>query len=314
MRTPLIIASVVCSLIFSPWSLAATQTKKPLSSRKMGVSIRVQGGGWGGASAEEIEPVLYAVADELLTRIPAKLATPIVVTHTDRNPVALYDKGPDGEYQVQLHAEGRHWHRYVYEFAHELCHILSNYEQNLGSSAAKHNQWFEEALCETASLYALNSLAATWEKAPSTQLAAQAPALRRFADEIIGEGHRRLPADTPLATWLERNEAQLRRDPYLRAKNEVVANLLLPLFERSPDNLDALCYMNLDPADARNTLRDYLHNWYRNVPAEHKIFVASVLALLGLGGIEVAQTPRAAEPGVPLAPLSPLPGQAGPIH
>lgn len=313
MRTPLIIASIVCSLVLSPWSLAAAgQLKKPQSSRKQGLSIRVLGGGWGGPSAEEIEPVLYAVADELLTRIPAKLTTPIVVTHTNRNPVALYDKGPNGEYQVQLHAAGRYWHRYVYEFAHELCHILSNYEAH--ADTTKHNQWFEETLCETASLHTLKSLARTWETAaPSAQFAAHAPALRRFADEIINEGHRRLPADTPLAAWLRENEAQLRKDPYLRDKNEVVANLLLPLFERNPESLDALCYMNLGPGDAKNSLRDYLHNWYHNAPAEHRLFVAGILELLGLSDIDLANAaPTELAPTQPVT--APPAGQAGPAH
>lgn len=315
-RAPLIVASIVCSLVLSPWSLAtAGQAKKPGSSKKMGLSIRVKGGGWGSASSEEIESVLYSVADELLTRLPNKLTTPIVVTHTDRNPVALYDKGPGGEYQVHLHAGDRHWPEYVYEFAHELCHIVSNYEEHVGTDTHKYNQWFEETLCETASLHTLNALASTWETAaPDPRLATSAPALRAFADRVINEGHRRLPAHTPLAAWLRENEEQLRRNPYLRARNEVVANLLLPLFEANPDNVDALCYLNLDPADARNSLQNYLHNWYENAPPEHKAFVANVLLLLGLSGIDVAGASSDTTAAHAASPAAESAGQAGPVN
>jgi hypothetical protein len=284
MRVSLIVASIVCSILLPPRSEAAgSPNKKPASSRKVGLSIRVEGDGWGSARKHDIETVLYAVADELLTRLPARLNVPIVVSHTEGSPVALYDRGPGKEYQVELHAKGTRWQEYAYEFAHELCHIMSNYDQNLGADTGRYNQWFEETLCEAASLYALKGVAGTWEASgPGSAWYEQAPQMRGFVDDLIREGHRQLPPQTPLAAWLRGNEDRMRSDPYQRQRNEVVANLLLPLFEASPENWDALSYLNLDPADARNSLREYLHNWYDNAPAQHKEFVFGVLALLGV--------------------------------
>lgn len=279
MRLPLIIASILCSLAFSTAS-PATPAKKGVNSRKLGLTIKVEGEGWGNVRRETIETVLYSVADELLSQLPKKLAVPIVVTHTDSNPVALYERGAQGEYRVQLHASAENWHLYTYEFAHELCHILSNYEENVGPDTSKYNQWFEETLCETASLFTLKSLAATWEThPPSPEWSGETEKLSRFFDLLITEGHRQLPPHAPLAVWLENNEERLRRDPYLREKNEVVANLLLPLFQRNPENWATLSYLNLDPGDARSSLQDYLRHWYRNAPAEHRTFIADVLGL-----------------------------------
>lgn len=279
MRLPLVVASILCALTCSD-AICGTPPKKLVNSRKLGLSIKVEGGGWGNVGKETIETVLYSVADELLSQLPKKLTVPIVVTHTDSNPVALYERGANGEYRVQLHASEANWHLYTYEFAHELCHILSNYEENAGPGRSKYNQWFEETLCETASLFTLKNLAATWESTPpSPAWSRQAEKLRRFFDLLIAEGHRQLPPHTPLAVWLKHNEERLRQDPYLREKNEVVANLLLPLFERDPDNWSTLSYLNLDPGDARSSLRDYLGRWYENAPAEHKIFIADVLGL-----------------------------------
>ncbi|MBK9784749.1 MAG: hypothetical protein IPP59_11525 [Betaproteobacteria bacterium] len=154
-----------------------------------------------------------------------------------------------------------------YGFAHELCHILSNYEEHVGEDTTKYNQWFEETLCETASLFALKSLADTWENSPPDPTwATQAKSLRRFFEHLIAEGHRQLPAHAPLSSWLQDNKDVLRQNPYLRDKNEVVANLLLPLFQNDPQNWDALTYLNLDPADARSSLEDYLRHWYQNAP------------------------------------------------
>ncbi len=235
MRLPLILASILFSLAVSPGAgAAAGPAKKPNSSRKLGISIHVGGGGWGSAKKEEIEAVLYAVADELLTHVPKKLNTPIVVTHTHRQPMALYDKGPGGEYQVHLHARNRAGTSRL-RVRPQLCHIMSNYEENVGADTTRYNQWFEETLCETASLHTLKSVAETWEaNAPNAELARQVPQLRALRRRMVSEGHRRLPPDVPLAAWLADHREELRTNPYLRKKIEVVANLLLPLFERDP--------------------------------------------------------------------------------
>lgn len=315
MRLPIVIAAVLCSLVYCA-SVNATPAKKPktVSSRNLGLDIRVEGSGWGSVRKTQIETVLYSVADELLSRLPKKLSAPIVVTHTDKNPIALYDRGPGGEYLVRLHASEEHWYLYAYEFAHELCHIMSNYEENAAADTRKYNQWFEETLCEAASLFTLKNLAATWETSPpSPEWSKHAWYMRSFFDLLIDEGHRKLPPHTPLAAWLGSHEERLRHDPYQREKNQVVANLLLPLFERNPENWDALSYLNLDPADARNSLRQYLRNWYDNAPARHKTFIAGVLDLLELRDVApVASTAVSAD--VPPSPADKAlqPGSAGP--
>jgi len=74
-RLPLIIASILCSLTFSDAAYSTPQKKKPVNSRKLGLVIKVEGGGWGNVSRETIETVLYSVADELLARLPKKLST-----------------------------------------------------------------------------------------------------------------------------------------------------------------------------------------------------------------------------------------------
>lgn len=295
MRLPLIIAAIACSLAHAEPAKPAPTGKQRFSSKETGLRLDVRGGGWGGAQRESIETILYAVADELLSRLPKKLSAPIVVTHTDSNPVALYERGPAGEYQVHLHARGENWHLYAYEFAHELCHILSNHDANVSHDEKKYNQWFEETLCETASLFALKNLASTWEAAPpEPKWQEAAKKFRRFFDHLVSEGHRQLPAHTPLQGWLRENEERLRADPYLRQHNEVVANLLLPLFQDNPQNWDALGYLNLDPSDARNSLGDYLRHWYQNAPYEHKRFISGILAMFRLDDVLSTTPPELA--------------------
>lgn len=280
-RLPLLVASLLCSLA---WAGDPPQPPKKSNARKLGLAIQVQGGGWGGAAREDIQTVLDAAANELMARLPAPLQAPIVVTHTDGPPVALYGRGPQGEYRIHLHARGENWHLYAYEFAHELCHLLSNHDGHLQAGDTSHpNQWFEEAVCETASLYVLKNLAASWSRSPpEPRWVEEAPLFRHFFDTLIAERHRRLPADTPLGEWLRENERFLRSDPYLRQKNEVLANLLLPLFEADPASWQALAYLNQHPEAARASLQTYLGDWYRSAPLAQRTLVSGVLSLLRL--------------------------------
>lgn len=299
MRLPLIIAALACSLGHA--TEAVPPAKDRFNSRMQGLRIEVGQNGWGKVNRADIETLLYAVADELLARMPRRLDATISVSHGDGGPIVLYERGARGEYRVRLHASGDRWHLYAYEFAHELCHILANYERNAtGGDTTGYNQWFEETLCETASLYVLQALAQRWQDTPpSPSWGAAAGKFKRFHEHLLSEGHRQLPAHTPLHAWLVDNENALRANPYLRERNEVVANLLLPLFSDNPQNWAALNYLNLSRTDAQSSLQDYLHRWYQRAPLEHRQFIGSVLALFGLEAVSPAGTlavANAAEP------------------
>ena len=49
----------------------------------------------------------------------------------------------------------------AYQFAHEFCHILCNFDDDW-----KGNNWFEETMCETSSLFVLRRLSKEWEERP----------------------------------------------------------------------------------------------------------------------------------------------------
>lgn len=247
--------------------------------KRPGVEIRVLDSGWGDARAGDIETVLYAVAAVLLERFPGRRLNPILVAHSDGHPLTLYEKGPNGEYRIYLSAKDQYWAHYAYEFAHELTHILTNHEHFAFFREITHNQWFSEALCEAVSLYALKQLAFLWEVSPPhPRWRPYAPAFEEFAERLFSERHRRLPPDTLLAAWFEQNEQDLKRDPYLRKHNEVVANILLPLFEENPEIWQAIGYL---PAKGAS-FRDYLLAWRANAPEDCKDIITYIMGLFGL--------------------------------
>jgi hypothetical protein len=278
---------VVCCVVLSigAFPSSASQLHPPQNP----LEIRVQQQGWGSAQTEEIETLLQAVAMELLPFFPGRQLNPILVSHSHDNPIVLYDKGPGNEYRIQLCASNKRWPQYVYEFAHELCHVLSNYERHVAPGMSRHHQWFEESLCEAASLYTLRRISAAWSRAaPDAAWAEHAPSFGEFADRFFAEPHRKISSELPL--WFAEHQRALSRNPYLRQYNEVVANLMLPLFERHPQSWGALGYLNLDAGGSAGGFPDYLRHWHQVVPAEHKSLVTEVMKLFGIPESSESQT------------------------
>jgi hypothetical protein len=293
----------------------AVEASNPYATlRTAGVEISVRDSGWDGARAQDIETVLYSVATILLEHFPGRRLNPIVVSHSAERPMTLYKKGAGNSYQVQLSAKGEHWARYAYEFAHEFSHILMNYDHQANARTATFNQWFEEALCEAASLYALKRLAFVWEHwPPQPQWAAYSIEFERYVERFQSESHRRLTDDVSLAEWFQKHEEALRTTAYLRSYNEVVATVLLPLFEDNEAFWEAIGYLNLEPK--RSTFREYLETWHDNAPDEYKDTIRYIMGLFGV--LREADTASSATSGrvdtPPRAPLQRRPaGVAGP--
>ena len=247
------------------------------------VTIRVLPGDWGDADREDVERLLRSVARELWMYFPGRSLNTILVAPTERHPVAGYAKGPEGEYFVYLSAKGRHWSQYAYQFAHEFAHILSNYERN-GRVSLRRNQWFDESLCETASLFTLRRLGASWlkgDRAPYPHWQAYGTAFQTYVQDLLAQPHRALPPRKAFAEWYQGNAAALDRNPYGRERDELVAGMLLPLFEEHPEGWAALSYLNLEESDATGSFQTYLRNWHRNTPERHRPFVARIIELFG---------------------------------
>ena len=268
---------------------AEAQKKANLApSRGNPVAIRVLAGDWGGAERQEVENLLVSVAGELWIYFPERSLKPIVVAPTEHHPLAGYAKGPGGEYVVYLSARGRHWSQYAYQFAHEFTHILSNYERN-GQSPVRRNQWFDESLCETASLFALRRLGAAWLKGDSVPYPHWKPygaALQTYVQDLLALPHRALSAKGEFAEWFRVNSEALDQNPYLRERNERVARMLLPLFEESPETWSTIAYLNLQESDATGSFQQYLANWYRGTPQHQRPLVAKVIELFGFAVAE----------------------------
>ena len=260
-----------------------------------GIAITVAPGNWGEADLRDIQQVLESVANELRAQVayPSDATLNIRVVPRSGAPRVLYQRGPAGEYVVQLTARNERWFQYAYQFSHELCHIFSNFDHKemKGNEAVTDNQWFEETLCETASLSTLKHLALSWaDTPPARKWVGYAPAFAAYADYLMAAEHRRLPDGQSLSRWYRENQAPLRENPYQREKNELAANALLPLFESTSGTWRAIRYLNPDKSAAGKGFDAYLAAWHAACPEEQKELVRQTMALFGIGPVGTNQT------------------------
>ena len=251
----------------------AGQPKAPLAHK---LSIRVQPGAWGGAGPGDIQKVLLSAAGELWKHFPDRKLAPILVQHSDRGPITLYRRGPGGEHIIKIDVEGAYWCQFAYQFAHEFCHVLTNY-----SERARH-KWFAESLCEAASMYAVRRMSESWKTAaPYPHWKGYSSALAKYAADL-----RKKPSDEPaegeaFADWFAGNEAGLARNAYMRDKNRLVAKRVVALLEEDPANWRAVGYLNVGEDGDDRSFAAYLAVWCDAVPDAHKPFVQDVIKLFG---------------------------------
>ncbi len=188
----------------------------------------------------------------------------------DPMPKIRYRPSDENPYVVQLTARDRHWSRFTYQFSHEFCHILSDYERLRESP----NGWFHEALCELASIFSLRRMAETWtSQPPFPNWSEYAGSLGSYAEEILLRKEHQLPAGITLSLWLASEETVLRKDRYLRDKNGLVACSLLPIFESESTGWNAI----LNMPDSSTMIKDYLLEWHMRVDPVDKPFVKRIL-------------------------------------
>ena len=238
------------------------------------LKITIIPGGWGEADPENIQAICRSAANEMARYFPRREQDPISIKYDAKlGPMVVFGKGADGERRVYLSAKDRYWSQFAFQFAHEFCHIQCNYRE--GNKA---NLWFEESLCETASLFILRRMSETWKtKPPYSNWKSQSVALHDYAEQRLKDTEK-LEGLT-LAQWYQRNEPELKKSGVNRPKNQVIAVALLPLFEKNPQHWQAVSFLNQWDPKKELSFRDYLRDWHERVPQEHKAFVAEIAGL-----------------------------------
>lgn len=239
------------------------------------LNVRVDKDNWKGDNPADVEAVLRSAARELLPQFPGITLEPLRVSGIG-GPITLFAREPDGSIRVKLNTGGKLWSQCAYQFSHELTHVLCRYR------ADKHpNKWFEESICETASLFALRKMGESWKTTPPyANWKSYAPNLTEYAEKRMTE--HALPAGKTFVEWFAENKQALLKTAIDRPRNTTIATALLPLFEKSPEHWAAVYYLNEGKRDKDESFAACLQRWHDQTPKEHQRFVREIGAQFGI--------------------------------
>lgn len=237
------------------------------------LSISLISNEWGEASPADVTAVLKSSAAPLWNSAGQPRLHAVTVKNGRAGPLVEYQRGDKNEYVVRLDVHGRYWAKLSYQFSHEIGHILCNYR-----NVPNRQMWFEEALCECASLYTLRAMGKSWKTSPPySNWTPYADSLTEYASNRISESTE--SADISLAAWYDEHRNTLDSTATDRQLNLVVAIRLLEIFENTPDSWIAVRSLNRgDPAE-NETLARYLTAWHARTEEPHKQVVRQIADL-----------------------------------
>ena len=241
-------------------------------------SYRIEYEGFGDREAD-IRALCDSVIREFWSYFPGYELEPFVIERGRKGPIVLYKRNARGEIQMRLDTGDTLWAQYAYQFAHEFCHILCKFEEDFPG-----NKWFEETLCEAASLFAMRAMSKSWAKDPPySNWKSYRHNLASYADDVIrGNDRIREIYEKGLSGFYLVHKQELTANPTRRDLNGAMAIVLLHLLEQEPKHWEAVRWINHASSPEGETFADYLSAWHRAVPSRHKSFVAEIARLYGI--------------------------------
>jgi hypothetical protein len=179
---------------------------------------------------------------------------PCPLTHGGASPI------PDVAI-VRVKVASTYWCQLVYQFSHELGHIVSNSWGERWSPGTAH-MWLEEACCGALSLLALERMAERWAAHNVFGDASYAAAFRDYLAKHLGEysASGSLTPDT-LQSWWVGNEGPLATGESLNGVNMPFAALLYGQMCEKPALWHDMRALNRWPRPVGLSLGDHLEAW-----------------------------------------------------
>ena len=218
--------------------------------------LTVVNGNWGGASLASILAVLDSAFRALTSAFGVKPDAPIRVCRWYRkDPRVIYDRRP---YQIFLSTGDTYWCQYVYQFSHELCHVLTGFEHY----RELRHKWFAESLCELASLFVLLRLADDWARHPPPAVYRASEFAPNHQTYALDQEQKHLASVVgDLPTWFAANIGELEANRYDRVRTGIVAAALRPKFIEEPTLWEACRRLDLWDPNGDETFSGYLDSW-----------------------------------------------------
>lgn len=235
---------------------------------------------WGGTSLPILVEVIRSVMEEFNCASSVIPQEHLFVMPDTGSGIPMCSKIGD-KYLIFLSARGTCWCQYIYQFAHEYCHYLVNGPLD---GEQETTFWFEESICEMASMYFLKKVTERWISwfpvmVSGTPLSDQEEALvllKQFAPEnepyLDALLNKNAPIEIPLYEWIESNTSTLSEPVYHRDLYNQIATRLYDVFSTYPDLWKVIPFLYRpsvnEYVDFRSFVKDTLKNRV-NISIEH---------------------------------------------
>lgn len=255
---------------------AAAQPAPPKYARPPMPALRAEAKPFN-ANEADIRAVCVSAGREMWRFFPEYKVDPIVIKRNQGGPKVLFSRNDKGEVVMWLNTGDTYWSQYAYQFAHEFCHVLCGFREEWTG-----NKWFEETLCEMASLFAIRAMSKAWETDPPySNWKGYRVSLAQYAQDVIDK-REKVTAET-LAAFYEKHREELTKESCNRELNGSMAVVLLALFEAQPESWEAVRWLNSgEPSKDGVTFQQYLEKWHGAAPEKHKAFVRKIAGLYGV--------------------------------
>jgi len=231
------------------------------------------------SSEADIRAVCDSAGRQLWRYFPEYAVESFVVTRGRQGPITLYQRNDAREIVLKLDTSQTLWSQYAYQFAHEFCHVLCGFRDDDPGT-----QWFEETLCETASLFVLRGMAREWKTSPPyANWKDYRDSLREYADDVIVKRKHLAEIHTQgLPKFRQTHAEELRKNPNQRELNGAMAVVLLHFFEEQPTRWEAVRWINAEASPAGESFEQFLARWHQAAPQKHRVTVSEVARLFGV--------------------------------
>ncbi|MEA0563265.1 hypothetical protein [Lysinibacillus irui] len=134
----------------------------------------------------------------------------------------------DNNMQIYLSTAGNtYWAQNAYQLSHELCHHFIKKKTPIDN-----NSWFEESICELASIYFLSKTASLWSNSTNAVKLSYSSSITEYISKLfISRSNIDLKQLSIQSSALYK---EMNADPYLRDNNNYIAIKLLPIFKKNP--------------------------------------------------------------------------------
>lgn len=191
----------------------------------------------------------------------------VIFSNTQDSPMCLRQINT-----ILLNCDIHTWNQAAYQFSHELCHFM------IPNNVTDNYRWFEESICETASLYFLRLLTHLWlnnnVNLKTTDGALYAYLFTEYAENA---SHKAVPFNLHDVSAID----GLKADCYQRDKNCYIANLILPIFNKHPNLWKSVPY--LSSVSSSENILEMFYEWGQVSPRVCKSGIDEIIDLFSEG-------------------------------